>query len=422
MIATRPRVLVLARNYPNRVLPQLGLWTQRLVQCAASVADVKVISPVPYAPPLPNWGSLRHYTRFRDVERHTWDGSVEVWHPRMVVGPSYSLHNVEALTYAAATLPLASRLRRSFPFDLIHAHFGYPDGVVGCALGRRYGVPVVLTEHAPWLPWLGKYPWVRRQARWAASSCSAHLAVSHSVEQSILQVTGDPGRLRVVPNVVDGSVFQPRSDTVRNADQVLFVGAVRHTKGVDVLLHALAAIRRRRLCVRLVMVGVPFYAAYRRDAERLEQLARELGIADCVETVGGKAPREVAELMGRSAVVVLPSRAESFGAVLIEALACGTPVVSTRSGGPEEIVTPEAGQLVPTEDAPALAEAIERVLEHPERYPPARLRDYALRRFGVPVVTQQLAAVYRAVLEQQAKADPQLVPSYSPSRMQGETP
>src|SRR5262249_4592836 len=113
-------------------------------------------------------------------------------------------------------------------------------------------------------------------------------------------------------------------------------------------------------------------------------------------------------LMAQSAVVVLPSRAESFGATLIEAMACGTPVVATRCGGPEEVVTREVGQLVPPEDPAALAAALAAVLDRPAQYDPAGLRSYALERSGPPAVSRQLAECYEAALEGRLRPTPSL--------------
>jgi glycosyltransferase involved in cell wall biosynthesis len=98
--------------------------------------------------------------------------------------------------------------------------------------------------------------------------------------------------------------------------------------------------------------------------------------------------------MAESAVVVLPSRAESFGAVLVEALACGTPVVATRCGGPEDIVRDGVGRLVPVDDAEALADELARVLAHPDLYEARRLREYALRRFGWDAIADEVRDVY----------------------------
>ncbi len=399
--ASSPNVLVLARNYPNNVMPQLGLWTQRLVESGTWTATMKVVAPVPFAPPLPHVGRLAYYRRYRDVHRHHWDGVAEIFHPRLLLGPGYTLHNQEALVYALAVAGTVHRLRRSFSFDLIHAHFTYADGVAACLLGRRYGVPVVITEHASWLPWMERYPLVRRQATWAARACDAHIAVSESVRQGIGEITGDSEKIRVIPNVVDGRIFRPRPAEQRKPGQMLFVGAVRYSKGVDLLLEALREVRGQYRAARLILAGEPLFLSYQREAERLRQLAHELGVADSVAIVGGKTPAEVATLMAESSVVVLPSRNETFGTVLIEAMACGTPVVATRCGGPEEIVAPDVGMLVPPEDPPALAAALVEVLKHPSRFASAPLRDYALSRYGMPRVARQLADTYAAVLRQE---------------------
>jgi glycosyltransferase involved in cell wall biosynthesis len=389
------RLLVLARNYPNPELPLLGLWTQRLVQCVTGSVEAKVVSPVPYAPPLPALGSLDYYGRHRRVPRRRWDGPVEVFHPRMLIGPGSSTRVLEALAYALAAVPAVRRLRREFPFDLIHAHFTYPDGVVARLLGRRYGVPVVITEHAPWLPWMDEAPLIRRQAVWAARTCDAHIPVSSYVRRTLLEVMDGRARpTEPIPMLVDGETFKPSGTGRKQPPQILFVGAVRRAKGADVLIEALAQLRRTHPEVRLVLAGEPFYRSYARDFEQILERVRELGLERCVDVVGPKPPPEIARLMSESALLVVPGRAESFSAVAIEALACGTPVVATRCGGPEEIVTPELGRLVPREDPVALAEAMGDVLDEPQRYPPQALRRLVLGRFGADVVAAETVRRY----------------------------
>ena len=398
------RVLVLTRNYPNNGLPFLGLWAQRLVHAVTRFADAKVVAPVPYVPPLVS-RFAPYYARYADVPAQRWDGPVEVFHPRLLTGPGQSLYAFEAASYAQAVLPTVHRLRRHFPFDVIHAHFTYPDGVAAALLGRLYGVPVVITEHALWLPWMRQQPLVRYQATWAARACSAHIAVSQAVRDHIGQVTGHPDKVEVIPNVVDGTVFAPAAGQQRVPGQILFVGIVRHAKGVDVLLEALRELRQQRPAVQLKVVGDPFYRAYQQEAERLGRLAEKLGVADCVDVVGRKSPAETAQLMSESQVVVLPSRRESFGTVLIEALACGTPVVATRCGGPEDVVTPAVGRLVTPDDATALAAAIAGVLDTPQTYAPDALRRYALAQFGAPVVAHKLGSEYAAVVGPAVRLD-----------------
>jgi len=385
------RVLVLSRAYPNNVTALQGLWVQRLVRQSARFCELKVVSPVAYCPPLP--GIPENYSRFRRVVRRRWDGPVEVFHPRFVLGPGQTTYTMEWLLYYAGIRKTIRHLRRDFSFDLIHAHFTYPDGVVAAHLGRRYGVPVVITEHNLWGPWMNQWSGVRERAIWAARQSARCMAVSRSVRSTIESFAGKMDNLVVIPCGVDGSEFSlPTNQNGRVPNQIVFVGAVRPVKGVDVLLEAVRVLAERGRQLNLVLIGEAFFGAYQQEELRLKQMVSELKLVDCVRFAGKQLPPELARSMRQSAALVLPSRAESLGMVLVEALACGTPVVATRCGGPEDIVNDRVGVLVPPGDPAALAHGIEHVLDH--HYDPAILRAHALENFGLESVGRRLSDVY----------------------------
>jgi glycosyltransferase involved in cell wall biosynthesis len=371
----------------------LGLWVQGLVRESARFCDLKVISPVPYCPPLP--AMPENYARFRRVLPRRWDGEVEVLHPRFLLGPGYSTHQIEWLLYYASIWRQVARMCREFPFDLIHAHFTYPDGVVAALLGRRYGVPVVITEQNPWGPWLDRYASVRRRSIEAARQSACQIAISTAVRKTIEKYTGHLPQLAIIPDGVDGSVFTlPERGTPRRRNQLLFVGAIRPVKGVDILLRALRLLADRGRDASLMLIGEAFYGAYRQEELRLRKLAGELNLDSRVQFAGKQPFDELVRQMQQSAALVLPSRAESLGMVLVESLACGTPVVASRCGGPEDIVNDRVGVLVPVEDPAALTGAIEHVLDHQDNYDPAELRTHALENFGSEAVGRRLAQVY----------------------------
>lgn len=386
------KVLVLSRNYPNNVLPTLGLWVQRLVRQACRQAEHKVVSPVPYCPPLI---PFQEYARFRRIPRLTQDGDIEMFHPRFFLGPGRTLYNLEAYSYYLAVRHTVRQLHTRFSFNIIHAHMSYPDGVVATWLGHRYDVPVIITEHAMWTKWMDENRFVRRLAVAAIRRSAYTIAATPALKESIARFAGVPDKIHLVPNGVDGDVFTLASEPRElNRDQILFVGFINHNKGVDVLLKALQLLVPQRPTLRLVLVGDALYAAAGKRRDQLHQLVEDLGLADHVEFAGVKPAEEVARFMRTSALLVLPSRKETFGSVLIEALACGIPIVATRSGGPETIVTDEVGRLAPVDDPTALAAAIEYVLSQRERYDPARLRAYALERYSWKSVAQQTLALY----------------------------
>jgi glycosyltransferase involved in cell wall biosynthesis len=395
----RIRVLHVARNYPNSVLARLGLWTQRLVRSTLGFCEAKVVAPVPWCPRIP--GLPENFARFRRIERQRWDGEIEAFHPRFLTGPGLALHSVEAGLFYRGIAGRVAAIRQDFPFQLIHAHFVYPDGVAAARLARRFRVPLVITEHAAWRPWLDNFPRVRRQALRTFEQCAFLMTVSRAHRDSIAHFTGDSPKLRVIPNVVDDGVFGLAPGGAGWVQRrILFVGQMRHVKGVDVLLRALRVLRERDRDVQLAIAGESLYEGWRRDQEAFRRLVVDLQLNDRVHFLGGKEPAEVAREMQRSALLVLPSRRESFGVVLAEALACGVPVVATRCGGPEDIVTDEVGVLVPPEDPEAIARGIEKVLDQRQSYDPIHLHRYSVERFGSAAVGGQLVLVYRQALGQ----------------------
>jgi len=396
--ARRLKVLVLSRSYPNNILSFLGLWVEGLARSSSHFCELKVISPVPYCPPLVGF---QNYRRFRSIERRCCVDGVEVLYPRFLVPPGYRLHGWESLTYYASAVRTIDPLRGKFPFDLIHAHFSYPDGWVAARLGRRYGVPIVITEHAPWKPWMDNYPRVLKQATWAFNECAFHVGVSALVRDEVKCFVGDSEKLRVIPCGVDGSVFMLSHEPRESKKQILFAGAVRPTKGVDVLLQAMRMLVQRGRHETLTIVGESYYQSYQMEYNRIRQMASDLGLQDRVQFVGGKSQAELARYMQRSSLLVLPSRKESLGLVLAESLACGTPVVATRCGGPEDIVTDQVGVLVEPENPLALADGIERVLNRPGVFDPIALRAYALDRFSWERISKQYLELYKQAVARQ---------------------
>lgn len=392
----RPRVLVLSRHYPNPAFPGLGLWVQRMVTAAKPVAEPVVVAPVPWSPP---GLAVSDLARLRRVPPRLVANGVEVHHPRVLAGHSLRLHALDARLAYPFVRRLGDRLHAAQPFDLIHAHFIFPDGAVAARLGRRYGLPVATTEHAFWLPWLREHPAVARQVRRALPHLHTITVESERVREQVAAMAGTGPRVALLPGVLDDQVFvAPGPDEPWEGDQVLFVGLIRRVKGLDVLIRAMAALAAKRPRARLLVIGAGILRGYRPDERDAHALAARLGLGDRVRFAGEASPGEVAAAMRASAVVAVPSRRETFCTVAAEALASGTPVVATRCGGPEDIVTAEDGLLVPVEDAEALAGALEQVLATRERFDRTKLHARAVARFGMAAASIRLQRFYAGVL------------------------
>jgi glycosyltransferase involved in cell wall biosynthesis len=140
----------------------------------------------------------------------------------------------------------------------------------------------------------------------------------------------------------------------------------------------------------------------------LQNLVHAMHLSDRVAFTGFKSHDEVPAMISRADLVVLPSLYETFGITLIEAMAMGKPVVATRCGGPEDIVTEEVGRLVPAKDPLALADAIRYVLDNYGKYRPERISAVAKEKFGFDVVNGRIIDLYESLLgcESRKRASP----------------
>jgi glycosyltransferase involved in cell wall biosynthesis len=262
-------------------------------------------------------------------------------------------------------------------------------------IGRLYDLPVVIMEHSSEFPQKlvpRLHLWGARLAfKWA----NVVIPVSKSLQQGI-QEYGIKARFSVIPNVVDTHLFYPDlSIHLRpQSKRILFVGLLdsSHKKGVPYLLNALIRLHKQRDEWYLEIVGD---GPTRRE---YEQLAASLGILDRITFHGLKSREEVSKYMRQCDFVVLPSSYETFGVVLIEALASGKPVIATNCGGPVEIVAKEVGWVVPPQDVTALARAIDYMLDHCSDYAPEHLTEYVRQRFSYEAVGQALSRIYHDVL------------------------
>jgi glycosyltransferase involved in cell wall biosynthesis len=287
----------------------------------------------------------------------------------------------------------------------VHAHFIYPDGVAASRIADELGVPFVVTEHAPWDPLLTNVA-LRHQAVGAARSAGKLTAVSEYVRETMRRFLCNDQEIHLVPNGVDGQLFRlPDESERRNRHQILYVGQINFNKGIDVLLAAAPAVTAACPDARFVLVGGSYYRRGAREASQLRDLAARLALGDRLVFAGQLAQREVAALMRQSGVLVLPSHHETFGAPLIEALASGTPVVATRSGGPDGIVTRDVGRLVPPGDAEALGGAIRDVLLQQPLFDEQQLRAFALKQFDWSVIAPRYLDLYAAAIDGHIRSD-----------------
>jgi glycosyltransferase involved in cell wall biosynthesis len=289
---------------------------------------------------------------------------------------------------------LMQRLVRSYvemygPPDVIHAHAALWGGHAAMVCARELGIPYMVTEHSSAVL-TGRLNEIEQQDAAAVyDGAAAVVAVSDALAKSVDALAGR-AVARVVPNAVDIGYFHlPPSRRRTMPFTFLAVLDLARHKNVEILIRAFARLRARNPRVRLVVAGAG------KNERRLRRLTQSLHAQRVVQFAGALPRWQVRQWMWDANALVLPSDAETFGVVLIEALSTGLPVIATRCGGPEEIVTPDVGTLVERNDEEALLRAMEEQLSR--RVDPLALRESARRRFDYPVIAERLRALYENV-------------------------
>ena len=286
------------------------------------------------------------------------------------------------------------------PFDLVHAHTGFPDGELAASAARTLGIPYVVTEHSSRTRELLQDPEVRQRYAAVVAGAARVIVVSRALGAELRAALPELAgvldeRLVVVPNLLPVELFRAPARAGRTIGELLYVGTRKPDKGIATLLDAFALARGRRADLTLRLIGRSPTAD---DEAVWRARADELAVADAVSFEPPVDRAGVADAMARADVFVHPSRYETFGVVVAEALASGLPIVATRSGGVEDIVddgTAATGALVDVDDAPAMAEAMLAMLERRDRIDPAAMRADATARFGADAVARRLLEIYR---------------------------
>jgi len=386
------RVLSFSYCFPSSLRPTWGVFVLQRLAALAKHVDLDVASPVPV---FPLWNRL-HGGVPAPVEEHA---GLAVHYPRWFYVPGI-LKTLDGRFYARGIRRWFDRQCRRQRPDLLDAHFVWPDGVGVSHLARRAGLPYVITLRGWLYPCLERAS-LRRQARRALLDAAAVISVSGHLADTAADLGVPRGRLYVIPNGVNVDRFRPLDrDRARrelglptDGPLIVAVAHLKRTKGHDELLEALAA---QPDDVRLVIVGEdPGRGAYR---SRLEDLISRLGLQDRVLLAGRQPHERIPLYLSAADVGVLASYREGCPNVVLESLACGTPVVATRVGAVPDLVTPgENGIIVPPRDASALGDAMREALHASWSREAIRA---SVQGNTWSEVAEQVLAVFRGVLGQ----------------------
>ncbi len=275
--------------------------------------------------------------------------------------------------------------------DVLHAQVLIPAGYAACVLGKKLGIPVMVTEHASYFQrffagWHRPYMDYVAQNAAKITCVGKHMVEYLAREQKIAA--------QVLPNIVDYAAFaNPKAPKSDSTLRFVTVCALRHGKNIRSGLIALAKLRDagKLTDFQYTVVGTGYLL------EGYVENAKELGLCGCVHFAGQKTHDEIAQILSQSDIMLVTSNTETFCIPAIEAAAAGVPVVSTRCGGPEGFLTPAASELCNTDDPDSLADAIMRMVA---RLPEIKEEDVraVAKPFDGAAVAAQAIAYYEQIL------------------------
>ena len=388
-------ILTFTGLFPNQVQPNHGIFVyQRLAHLAKRPGiSVRVVAPVPYFPgwpPLPRW---RHFAQVPQKERV---GELEVAHPRYLLLP-HSMPFHGRLMHRGARA-LVRSLHAQYRFDLIDAHYVYPDGFAAALLARDLGIPVVVSARGTDINLFPSFPNIRKKICWTLAQAAGAIAVSRDLQQKMIDLGLEPRKAWFIGNGIDAQRFQPqdreearkRLHLPSGGRIAVAVGSLRESKGFQYLIPAAAQAAKTSPGLRVFIVGKGELRS------SLESLIRSHNAP--VTLVGEKPNEELAWWFSAADLSCLASSREGWPNVLLESMACGTPVLATNLPGVRDVVTsPELGILV-EQDVAALARGLEEALKR--RWDRRRLVEYARSRTWDDVA-EQVEQCFSAVLGQE---------------------
>ncbi|MBN1559492.1 glycosyltransferase family 4 protein [candidate division KSB1 bacterium] len=338
------KILVFTSLFPNNVSPNHGIFIRERVTRVAQhgACEVKVVAPAPYYPPI-RLGSRYSFAR---ISHHERQDDLEVFHPRFFMTPKVGMATY-AWTMYRSLVPAIKKIADQFNFDLIDAHYMYPDCAAAVMLGRYFGKPVVVSARGSDINLFSQFPLIRRLMRHTLHRADRIIAVSGALRQAMIDMGVDDDEIAVIPNGVDASTFHPLDRSAARAQLqlpsgkiVLSVGALRPLKGFDIIIKAWRQLMDRWNgdALHLLIAGEG------ESRQELLALIRELSLEEHVRLIGAMPHNELNLYYNAADLFCLASSREGWPNVLMEALACGTPVVATKVGGiPEIITSPELG-------------------------------------------------------------------------------
>lgn len=349
------KILTFSTLFPNAERPNHGIFVETRLRylVASGKVESRVVAPVPWFPfRHPRFGKYAAFARVPQVETRF---GIKVTHPRYALPPKIGTAIAPMMLYHASKNAIQRIIDEGYDFDLIDAHYFYPDGVAAIMLGKYFNKPVVITARGTDISFIPRFPIPRHMIQWAARRANASITVCEALRTALIDVGAEASRTFTLRNGVNLELFHPidrdaqRRKLGLTGFTLLSVGNLVTLKGHDLVIESLTQLSEAKL---IIVGGGP-------EQGNLEALAQRLGVSDRVTFIGMLPQADLRDYYNAADALVLASSREGWANVLLESMACGTPVVASNVWGtPEVVASPEAGMLMSERTAKGVAEAI----------------------------------------------------------------
>lgn len=378
---------MIAFGYPSAHDPSSGVFFREHARAARIFGDIAVICCYSYpVKSLLNFNIIKKFTYADSYEEGI--RTVRLEYPRIS-------NKVDAVISFLFSLIGVFRIRSKFKFDLIHAQNFFLSGVVGYFFCKLYKIKLIVSEHSSNFEHTMRHFMRRKLINLVAHNASRVIAVSKHLSESIKKFEPNLS-INIIANPVDIErfSFMPREDLNKAQKNILHISSLNQNKGIDYLIFAAKKLKQKRSDFVINIIG----GEHINLIKKYQNLASSLNLNSTIRILGRKCHEVIPDYLRNCDFFVLPSLRESFGVVLIEAMACGKPLIVTDCGGPTEIVNEKIGIIVPPGNVEELTAAIDYMLDNFLKYDPEYISQYAKNKFGYREVGAAIDKVYRSAL------------------------
>jgi len=395
----RPRILVWSSLFPSADRPHEGVFIRERMFRVGAYLPVTVISPQPWFPLQTLVRRLRPHFR-PPAPRYERQQGIDVFRPRYFSFPAV-LKSLDGPFMALAGCRTVRRLKKQGRVDVIDAHFAYPDGYAATKVARWLSLPVTITLRGT-EAYHAQQPRLRQRLQVALRAADRIFAVSTSLLRVAVELGIPREHVRVIGNGVDAAMFRsaPREAARAvlgippGAHVLITVGSLSERKGFHRVIACMPALLPEFPGLHYLIVGSG--GPEGDNSGQLREQVRDLGLEDSVRFLGALSREGVVGALSAADVFVLATRYEGWANVLLEAMACGLPVVTTDVGGNAEVVSrPELGTIVRFDDHDALCSALREALR--QGWDRAAIRQYAEQNdweARVPVLVDEFRQIF----------------------------